>query len=113
MAEEAPQAPSLVVDLALIARLVGDPQREGVAIDGEGGLLAQLTRLVVESALEGELTAHLGYEKHERAGDDGDGNARNGTRAKTILTKVGPVQIDVPRDRAGTFEPVVVSGLDR
>ncbi|XUK64292.1 Mutator family transposase [Plantibacter sp. RU18] len=96
-----------------MARLVGDAQREGVAIDGEGGLLAQLTRLVVESALEGELTAHLGYEKHERVGDDGPGNARNGTRAKTVLTKAGPVEIDVPRDRAGTFEPVVVKKRQR
>ncbi len=107
------QAPPLVVDRALVARLVGDAQREGVAIDGEGGLLAQLTRLVVESALEGELTAHLGYEKHERASGDGDGNARNGTRAKTVLTKAGPVQIDVPRDRAGTFEPAVVKKRQR
>ena len=107
------QAPPLVVDRALVARLVGDAQREGVAIDGEGGLLAQLTRLVVESALEGELTAHLGYEKHERSSGDGDGNARNGTRSKTVLTKAGPVEIDVPRDRAGTFEPVVVKKRQR
>jgi hypothetical protein len=106
-------AAPLVVDRALVARLVGDAQREGVAIDGEGGLLSQLTRLVVESALEGELTAHLGYEKHERVGDDGSENARNGTRAKTVLTKAGPVKIDVPRDRAGTFEPMVVKKRQR
>jgi hypothetical protein len=74
------------VDRELVARLVGDAQRDGVAIDGEGGLLAELTRLVLESALEGELTAHLGYEKHERV-EDRDGNARNGTRAKTVLSR--------------------------
>lgn len=101
------------VDRALVARLVGDAQRVGVAIDGEGGLLAELTRLVLESALEGELTAHLGYEKHERASGDADGNARNGTRGKTVLTKAGPVQIEVPRDRAGTFEPAIVKKRQR
>ncbi len=98
----------LVVDKALVARLVGDAQRQGLSVDGEGGLLAQLTKLVVESALEGELTDHLGYAKHERGGST-DGNSRNGTRSKTVLSKAGPVQIDVPRDRAGTFEPVVVA----
>ncbi|BCT74758.1 hypothetical protein SCMU_06000 [Sinomonas cyclohexanicum] len=70
--------------------------------------MAQLTKLVVESALEGELTAHLGYENHERAEEPG-GNSWNGTRSKTVLTKAGPLQIDVPRDRAGTFEPVAVA----
>jgi putative transposase len=82
---------SPVVDRRLVARLVGDARSQGVTIFGEGGLLAQLTTLVVESALEGELTGHLGYEKHERAEA---GNARNGTRSKTVLTKAGPVQIE-------------------
>lgn len=104
--------PPAGVDRGLVARLVGDAQRDGVAIDGEGGLLAELTRLVLESALEGELTAHLGYEKHERA-DGGDGNARNGTRGKTVLTKAGLVQIEVPRDRAGTFQPAIVRKRQR
>ena len=72
------EQPPLVVDKQLVARLVGDAQRQGLSVDGEGGLLAQLTKLVVESALEGELSAHLGYDKHERwwqvqrpGGDDG------------------------------------------
>ncbi|GAB3276519.1 IS256 family transposase [Sinomonas notoginsengisoli] len=91
---------------------MGDAQRQGLAIDGEGGLLAQLTKLVVESALEGELTAHLGYGKHERTEEPG-GNARNGVRSKTVLTKAGPLQIDLPRDRAGTFEPVAVAKRQR
>ena len=101
-----------VVDKALVAQLIGDAQRQGLSVDGEGGLLAQLTKLVLESALEGEVTAHLGYEKHERT-DEGTGNSRNGTRSKTVLTKAGPVEIDVPRDRAGTFEPVVVRKRQR
>ncbi|MET3946441.1 transposase-like protein [Arthrobacter sp. UYCu512] len=103
---------SPVVNRALIARLVGDAQAQGLSIDGEGGLLAQLTKLVVESALEGEITAHLGYEKHERA-EEPAGNSRNGTRSKTVLTKAGPVSIEVPRDRAGTFEPAVVAKRQR
>lgn len=105
------EQPPLVVDKQLVARLVGDAQLQGVSVDGEGGLLAQLTKLVVESALEGELSAHLGYDKHVRTEDDG--NYRNGTRPKTVLTKAGPLTIDVPRDRAGTFSPVVVAKRQR
>ncbi|MFD1102328.1 transposase, partial [Schaalia naturae] len=100
------------VDRGLVAQLVGDAQRQGLPVDGEGGLLAELTRLVLESALEGEITDHLGYDKHERGGS-ADGNARNGTRSKTVLTKAGPVQIDVPRDRAGSFEPKIVRKRQR
>ena len=70
---------------------------------GEGGLLQQLTKRVLESVLEGEITDHLGYDKHDPAGKNG-GNSRNGTRAKTVLTDVGPVEITVPRDREGSFE---------
>lgn len=61
---------------------------------------------MLESALEGEITDHLGYDKHTK-GASADGNARNGTRTKTVLTKAGPVTIGVPRDRAGTFEPTI------
>jgi transposase-like protein len=101
-----------VVDKELVARLVGDATEQGVSIDGEDGLLAQLTKLLVESALEGELTAHLGYDKHQKGASE-DGNARNGTRVKTVISKAGPVQIEVPRDRAGTFEPVTVAKRQR
>ena len=100
------------VDRGLVAQLVGEARRQGLPVDGEGGLLAELTRLVLESALEGEITDHLGYDKHEKGGSV-DGNARNGTRAKTVLTKAGPVQVDVPRDRAGTFEPKIVAKRQR
>lgn len=109
--ESTVEQPPLVVDRALVAQLVGDAQRQGLDVAGDGGLLAQLTKLVLESALDGELTAHLGYDKHERT--EGSGNARNGTRTKTVLTKAGPVAIDVPRDRAGTFEPVIVAKRQR
>jgi len=66
-----------------------------------------LTKSVVETALEEELSGHLGYDKHDPAGRNG-GNSRNGYRAKTVLTGIGPVQIEVPRDRDGSFEPVIV-----
>lgn len=101
-----------VVDRGLVAQLVGEAQRQGLPVDGEGGLLAELTRLVLESALEGEITDHLVYDKHERGGSV-DGNARNGTRTKTVLSKAGPVQVDVLRDRAGTFEPKIVAKRQR
>ncbi len=74
---------------------------------GEDGLLQQLTKALVERALHGELTHHLGYEKY---GPDGKntGNSRNGTSPKTIKGKRGQVQIDVPRDRTGEFEPQLI-----
>ena len=106
------------VDEQLIARLAGKAREGGLALTGEGGLLAALTKRLVESALEGELTDHLGYVKHDADGRDG-GNSRNGRRSKTVLTEVGPVEIDVPRDRDGSFEPKIVpkrtrrlSGMD-
>ncbi len=105
-------SPSAVVDRSLVAQLVADARGKGLSIDGENGLLAELTKLVVESALECEITDHLGYDKHER-GASTDGNARNGTRSKTVTTKAGPIVIDVPRDRAGTFEPQIVAKRQR
>ena len=100
------------VDEQLIARLAGRAREGGLALTGENGLLAQLTKRLVESALEGEITDHLGYDRHDAAGRDG-GNSRNGHRAKTVLTEVGPVEIDVPRDRDGSFEPKIVAKRQR
>jgi putative transposase len=74
---------------------------------GQDGLLQQLTKALVERALTGELTHHLGYEKHDAAGDN-SGNSRNGTTPKTMRGKRGQVQIDVPRDRNAEFEPQLV-----
>src|SRR3954449_10697090 len=71
---------------------------------GQDGLLQQLNKALVERALDGELTHHLGYEKHDSAGDN-SGNSRNGTSSKTMRGKRGQVQIDVPRDRNSDFEP--------
>jgi putative transposase len=76
-------------------------------IVGPGGLLAELTRRLVERAMEAELTEHLGYEPHcEPPG--GAGNTRNGGTPKTLVTDHGPVRISTPRDRNGEFEPEIV-----
>lgn len=95
------------VDGAVVEELVARARQQGLALTGPDGLLGQLTKRVLESALEGEITDHLGYESHDPAGHN-SGNSRNGRRSKTVITDIGPVEIDVPRDRAGTFEPKIV-----
>jgi putative transposase len=100
------------IDERLVRQLAGRAEAAGLSLTGEGGLLARLTKIVLEGALEGEMDAHLGYARHERAGGEG-GNSRNGRRAKTVLTDVGPVQIEVPRDRDASFEPRVVAKRQR
>jgi putative transposase len=76
-------------------------------IVGPGGVLAQLTKRLVERALQAELTEHLGYEPH-REPPGGVGNTRNGSTPKTLQTEQGPVEIGTPRDRKGSFEPQLV-----
>jgi transposase-like protein len=78
-----------------------------VQLTGEGGLLQRLTKRLLESALEGEISDHLGYERADPAGKNG-GNSRSGRRGKTVLIDVGPVERAVPGDREGTFEPKIV-----
>ncbi|WFE44952.1 IS256 family transposase [Verrucosispora sp. WMMD1129] len=95
------------------AELVRAAKEQGLSLTGPDGLLKQLTKTVLETALNEEMTEHLGYAKHEPDGA-GSGNIRNGTRSKTVLTDAsGRVQIDVPRDRAGTFEPQIVRKRQR
>ena len=101
-----------VVDQQLVAELVARAAGEGVSVAGEGGLLQQLTKLVLEASLEGEMDAHLGYTKHDPAGRN-SGNSRNGKRSKTVLTQVGPVEVEVPRDRDASFEPQIVRKRQR
>ena len=100
------------VDEQLIDRLATRARADGLQLAGEGGLLQQLTKRLLESALEGELTDHLGYDRHDPAGRD-SGNSRNGHRSKTVLTDVGPVEVDVPRDRDASFEPQIVAKRQR
>ena len=96
-----------LIDEELADRLLDRAQAGGAELLGPDGLLSQVTRAVLERALGEEMTGHLGYEKHDPAGR-GSGNSRNGTTAKTVLTDVGAVDLAVPRDRSGSFEPQIV-----
>jgi len=88
-------------------QLLGKAAAEGVELLGPDGLLSQVTKAVLERALAEEMTGHLGYEKHDPAGR-GTGNSRNGSTGKTVLTGIGAVDLAVPRDRNGSFEPQIV-----
>ena len=100
------------VDEALVRELTERARAEGVSLTGEGGLLQRLTKVVLDSALQGEMDAHLGYGRHDPAGRDG-GDSRNGKRPKTVLTEAGPVEVDVPRGRDGSFAPQIVRKRQR
>lgn len=99
-------------DRQLAERLVAEANEKGLDLVGPDGVLTGLTKRVLEAGLEAELTEHLGYDKHAVEGRDG-GNSRNGARPKTVLTEVGPVKLDVPRDRDSSFEPQLVKKRQR
>jgi putative transposase len=90
-----------------IDALIKDAKSAGTPLDGVDGLLNQMTKAVIERALQAELTDHLGYDSGDPAGR-GTGNSRNGTSSKTVSTMNGPVELSVPRDRVGSFEPAIV-----
>ena len=96
----------------LAQQLLAQAKEQGIDLVGPGGLLNRLTKNVLETALEAEMDEHLGYEKHDVSGR-GSGNSRNGTRTKTVLTEIGPVEIDVPRDTGSTFDPQIVRKRQR
>ena len=100
------------IDSSITDQLIEQARAEGVDLVGPNGLLGQLTKQILETGLEVEMDEHLGYGKHDSAGRDG-GNSRNGTRSKTVITEVGPVEIDAPRDRDGSFEPKTVKKRQR
>jgi transposase-like protein len=104
--------PAQIDQQQLAQDLVDKARTEGVELIGPGGLLTGLTKTVLETALEAEMSEHLGYDKHDPAGRNRE-NSRNGTRAKTVLTEIGPVQIEVPRDRDSSFDPVIVRKRQR
>lgn len=91
----------------LLRELTERARAGGLKLTGEGGLLGQLTKRVIEGALDGEMGDHLGYSRHDPQGRSG-GSSRNGHREKTVLTDTGPVEISVPRDRDSSFEPKIV-----
>jgi len=108
--ELADQVKALLPDEVLDELLSGARTEQEIA--GPGGLLSQLTKRLVERAMEVELTDHLGYELHQEP-PGGTGNTRNGSTAKTLITESGPVRINTPRDRDASFEPQIVRKRQR
>ena len=105
--------PPSAAELDAARELVRLARDRGVALTGADGLLKALTKTVIETALDEEMSEHLGYDKYDPAGRN-RGNSRNGVRAKTVLTDAaGHVEIEVPRDRDGTFEPQLVKKRQR
>lgn len=94
-------------DRSLAGQLVEQARADGRSLVGPGGLLSDLTKQVLETGLEVEMDEHLGYAKHAVEGRN-HGNSGNGTRSKTVITEIGPVELDVPRNRDGSFEPATV-----
>ena len=107
-----PMTTDIVDQKQLAVQLLQQAEEQNIELVGPGGLLNQLTKNVLETALDVEMAEHLGYEKHDPAGHN-SGNSRNGTRAKTVLTEIGPVEIEVPRDTESTFEPQIVKKRQR
>ncbi len=100
------------LDQSIAEELVARAHADGIDLVGPGGLLGELTKQILETGLEVEMDEHLGYTKHDAAGRNG-ANSRNGTRSKTVITEIGPVDIDVPRDRDSSFEPATVKKRQR
>jgi putative transposase len=108
--ELAAEVKAVLPDGLIDELLAGARTEEEIA--GPGGLLSQLTKRLVERAMEVELADHLGYEPHHEP-PGGTGNTRNGSTPKTLITEHGPVEIKTPRDRDGSFEPKIVRKRQR
>ena len=104
---EVTESSTPLVPIEVLNDLMAQAESEGAELLGPDGLLSQVTKAVLERALDEELTDHLGYDKHDPVGR-GSGNSRNGTSPKVLLTEAGAVDLDIPRDRNGNFEPRVV-----
>jgi putative transposase len=103
----AQEAVDRLLDQGFLDELMDRVDEGGVQLTGEGGFLPELVKRVLEAGLQAELTGHLGYEKHDRAGM-GSGNSRNGSTGKRLGTEVGDIELATPRDRQGSFEPRLV-----
>jgi putative transposase len=97
----------MTINDALLDQLLKDYQKPEDIL-GENGLLKQLTKAVLERALQAELTQHLGYDKHSPSGNN-TGNSRNGKSKKTLKGEFGNLPLEVPRDRNATFKPQIVA----
>jgi transposase-like protein len=110
---EEPAVRPATEELEAARELVRQARAQGLALTGPNGLLKALTKTVIETALDEEMSEHLGYDKHAPEGRN-RGNSRNGKRTKTVLSDAcGEVDIEVPRDRDGSFDPVVVRKRQR
>jgi putative transposase len=96
-----------LADAGVLDELMDRADQGGLALTGEGGLLPELVKAVLERGLAAELTGHLGYEKGDSAGR-GSPNSRNGSTPKTVSTEIGPVRLEIPRDRDASFAPQLV-----
>jgi putative transposase len=96
----------MAIDLKLVDKLLADYKKPEDII-GENGLLKQLTKALLERAMQAEMTDHLGYEKHDPAGNN-SGNSRNGATTKTLKGDFGEMPLETPRDRNGSYEPKIV-----
>lgn len=94
------------LEVRIARQLLEQAKAEGVSLLGPGGLLAGVTKTVLQAALDAEMADHLGYARGERPPFP-VGNHRNGTSPKMVLTEVGPIPLEVPRDRNGKFEPQI------
>ena len=111
-AGSAREAVDRLVQAGLLDEVMARVGEGGVQLTGDGGFLPELVKRVLEAGLAAELTDHLGYEKHDRAGH-GSGNSRNGTTPKRLGTEVGDIDLATPRDRNATFDPRLVPKGDR
>jgi putative transposase len=105
--ESARDAVDKLVQGGLLDDLMARVDQGSLQLTGEGGFLPELVKRVLEAGLAAELSDHLGYEKHDRAGY-GSGNSRNGSTPKRLGTEVGDIDLATPRDRLGTFDPRLV-----
>src|SRR5919198_605277 len=107
-------ARELSAEQAAAAAMVAEAKQRGLALTGPDGLLKLFTKSVLETALNEEMTEHLGHEKNQAVPDRDSTNVRNGTRSKTVISDAaGEVVIDAPRDREGTFTPQIVKKRQR
>ena len=105
--EPAQEAVDRLLDQGFLEEVMAKVDEGGVQLTGEGGFLPELVKRVLEAGLQAELTDHLGYERHDRAGH-GSGNSRNGFIPKRLGTEVGDIDLITPRDRNSSFEPQLV-----
>ena len=101
----------MAIDVKLIDKLLADYKKPEDII-GENGLLKQLTKALLERAMQAEMTDHLGYEKHDPAGNN-SGNSRNGATTKTLKGDFGEMPLETPRDRNGSYEPKIIAKVKR